>query len=998
MNMRYLQIIFITIILTSISVKAQEYRPNNKQIKTRTDQAVILKNATIHPEPGKILKNADLVVKNSRIVAIGKNIRLPENAVTYSLNGAHIYHSFIDVFSDFGIKDIDKAKRNSQPQYESKRNGYYWNDHIRPSQTAIDHFEFDEKKAKQMRKMGFGAVNTHIPDGLIRGTGMLLGLQSDEHQLPKIIADKTAQYWSFKRSQQTRQSYPNSIMGKMALMRQVFWDSDWYQETKPGEKDLSLEAFNRQKSLPKLFHAGDYLNALRADKIADEFDKDFIILADNDLYKRIDDIKATNAQFILPLDYPDAYDMSRPYLSRELSLEMMKHWYQAPANPGMMEEKNIPFAFSLHGLDKMSNFKKQLKKAIAHGLSKPQALAALTTIPAAMLNQQDDNGKLEKGKLANFIITSKPIFSDDNQIYENWILGKQHRLKNRRQADLTGKYKLELDDTDYSVSIKKKGDKYKAEVEKDSMLFPNKLTIKDKWFRLLLKTDNEEDKSYIRMSARIDKNIDALKGSAVLADGQEVDFFLTKEKADLTSKESAEKENAKNKEDDDYQPIAVTYPNLTYGVEDVQTQQQKPMLIKNATLITGEANKELESTDILLKNGKISKIGKDLSATNAQIIDATGKYVSSGIVDEHSHIAGTSINEAGQNSSAEVKMEDALNPDDVSIYRALSGGVTTIQLLHGSANPIGGQSAILKLKWGANADEMLIDDADPFIKFALGENVKQSNWGSNTRFPQTRMGVEQVFIDYFSRAKEFEERKKTGDYRKDEELETLLEIINSERFISSHSYVQSEIVMLMRVAEQFDFTVNTFTHILEGYKVADKMKEHGAGGSTFSDWWAYKYEVNDAIPYNAALMHEQGVVTAINSDDAEMMRRLNQEAAKSMKYGVVAPEDAWKFVTLNPAKLLHLDDRLGSLKEGKDADVVIWNDHPLSVYAKAEKTIIEGVTYFDRERADQRLKEAKKTRQFLINKLIEANEKGLKTQPIKKQDKEYHTCESIDKH
>ena len=422
--MRYLQIIFIAILLTSISVEAQEYRPDNKQIKTRTDQAVVLKNATIHPEPGKTLKNADLVVKNSKIVAIGNNIRLPENAVTYQLNGAHIYHSFIDVFSDFGIKDINKAKRGRQPQYESKRNGYYWNDHIRASQSAVDHFEFDEKKAKQMRKMGFGAVNTHISDGLIRGTGMFVGLQSDEHQLPKVIADETAQYWSFNRSKQTRQSYPNSIMGKMALMRQVFEDADWYEKTKPEEKDLSLEAFEKQKNLPQLFHAGDYLNALRADKIADEFDQDFVLFADNDTYKRIDEIKATNAQFILPLDFPDAYDMSKPYLSRELSLEMMKHWYQAPANPAMMEEKNIPFAFSLHGLDKMADFKKQLKKAIDHGLSKEQALAALTTIPASMLGHPDENGKLEKGKLANFIVTSKPIFSDDNQIYENWILGK----------------------------------------------------------------------------------------------------------------------------------------------------------------------------------------------------------------------------------------------------------------------------------------------------------------------------------------------------------------------------------------------------------------------------------------------------------------------------------------------------------------------------------------------------------------------------------------------
>jgi imidazolonepropionase-like amidohydrolase len=977
--------------------QAQEYRPDNKQIKTRTDQAVVLKNATLHPEPGKTLESAHLVIKNGRIIDMGKTISVPKNAVTYQLNGAHIYHSFIDVFSDFGIKKIDKAKQGSQPQYESSRNAYYWNDHIRPTQNAVDHFKFDEKSAKKLRQLGFGAVNTHINDGIIRGTGMLVGLHSNDYETPKIIADKTAQFWSFDRSDQTRQSYPNSIMGKMALMRQVYWDADWYDNNQPEEKDLSLEAFNSQKELPQLFHAGDYLNALRADKIAEEFNQDFIVFADNDTYKRIDAIKSTNARFILPLTFPEAYDMSRPYLVRELSLEMMKHWYQAPANAAMMEKNNIAFAFSLTGLDKTSNFKKHLAKAIKHGLTKEQALAALTTIPASYLELKDESGKLEKGNLANFIITDNPLFSDNMKIYENWILGKQHRLNNRKTIDITGNFQLEVNNEKFEVSIKKKKKSYNVKVTKDTLTYPSKLSYENNWMRLIIKSKEKKESSYMRLSLRIERPIEQLKGSAILGDGKEVDFRLSP-KSKETAKTSTDNENEDSDEakSDPYQPLPITFPNLTYGVEDVTTNQQKPILIKNATLITGEADNELENTDILLKKGKINKIGKALEASKAQVINASGKYVSAGIVDEHSHIAGTSINESGQNSSAEVKMEDALNPDDVSIYRALSGGVTTIQLLHGSANPIGGQSAILKLKWGASADEMLIDKADPFIKFALGENVKQSNWGSNSRFPQTRMGVEQVFIDYFSRAKAYEERKKSGDYRKDEELETLLEIINDERFISCHSYVQSEIVMLMRVAEQFDFKINTFTHILEGYKVADKMQAHGAGGSTFSDWWAYKYEVNDAIPFNAALMHEQGVVTAINSDDAEMMRRLNQEAAKSMKYGDVAPEDAWQFVTLNPAKLLHLDDRLGSLKEGKDADVVIWNNHPLSVYARAEKTIIEGVVYFDRERADRKLADAKQTRQFLINKLIEANEKGLKTQPIKKQDKEYSTCETID--
>ena len=261
------------------------------------------------------------------------------------------------------------------------------------------------------------------------------------------------------------------------------------------------------------------------------------------------------------------------------------------------------------------------------------------------------------------------------------------------------------------------------------------------------------------------------------------------------------------------------------------------------------------------------------------------------------------------------------------------------------------------------------------------------------------MGVEQVYVDYFSRAKAYDEAKKSGKpYRKDIELEVLAEILNKERFISCHSYVQSEINMLMKVAERFNFNINTFTHILEGYKVADKMKAHGVGGSTFSDWWAYKFEVNDAIPYNAAIMHNQGVVTAINSDDAEMSRRLNQEAAKSVKYGGVSEEDAWKFVTLNPAKLLHIDDKVGSIKVGKDADLVLWSDHPLSIYAKAEKTIIEGVTYFDIDRDQQMRNNIKKERSELINMMMKAKNKGLKTQPIKKKEKELMHCDSEDHH
>jgi imidazolonepropionase-like amidohydrolase len=347
------------------------------------------------------------------------------------------------------------------------------------------------------------------------------------------------------------------------------------------------------------------------------------------------------------------------------------------------------------------------------------------------------------------------------------------------------------------------------------------------------------------------------------------------------------------------------------------------------------------------------------------------------------------VNEGGQNSSAEVTIEDVVNSDDINIYRNLAGGVTAANLLHGSANPIGGRAAFIKLKWGYNPDEMLVKDAPKYIKFALGENVKQSNWGDTERlrFPQSRMGVEQVYEDYFSRALAYQKEWDSYNASKgkiaprfDIELETLSQILNKKRFITCHSYVQSEINMLLKVAEKYNFKIQTFTHILEGYKVADKMAKHGVGGSTFADWWGYKYEVNDAIPYNAALMNNVGVTVSINSDDAEMSRRLNHEVAKTLKYGGVTEEQAWNFVTLNPAKLLQVDDKVGSIKVGKDADVVLWSDSPLTIYARAEKTVVDGIIFFDIEQENAKNELVQKERNELINLLLEAKNKGLKTQ------------------
>ncbi|MGB3607040.1 amidohydrolase family protein, partial [Psychroserpens sp.] len=637
-----------------------------------------------------------------------------------------------------------------------------------------------------------------------------------------------------------------------------------------------------------------------------------------------------------------------------------------------------------------------------------KALEALTIVPSQILGKSAEIGSLQNGAYANFLITSGDIFEKKTTLFENWVQGEKTVLKDMAVIDIRGDYEFTLAGDDYKMTLKGELEKLKSDITSDGKKRGSTVSYASDWINIAMTTKDSTQQDFIRLVANVSDG-SSLNGSAIFPNGNEMTFFGKKIKAAATSEETTKDEN--NEKDDDKDDdnneetldaeikeiLPISYPNVAYGF--VEQPKAETLLFKNATVWTNETDGILEDTDVLIKNGKIAKIGKNLSDGSARVIDAKGKHLTAGVIDEHSHIAASSINEGGQNSSAEVSIEDVIDDEDIDIYRNLAGGVTSIQILHGSANPIGGRSAIIKLKWGASAENMIYNDSPKFIKFALGENVKQSNWGDNVRnrFPQTRMGVEQVYIDYFNQAKAYDALKKSGKaYRKDIELDVLAEILNGERFISCHSYVQSEINMLMKVAEQFGFTVNTFTHILEGYKVADKMKSHGAGGSTFSDWWAYKYEVNDAIPYNAAIMHKAGVVVAINSDDGEMARRLNQEAAKSVKYGGISEEEAWKFVTLNPAKLLHIDARVGSLKVGKDADVVLWTDHPLSIYAKAEKTIIEGVTYFDLKRDEQLRAQIEKEKSQLINQMMVAKHEGLKTQPIKKTEKDQMHCDYLD--
>ena len=975
--------ILVCALLGCASLMAQDYFPKNDGVKTKNTNFTAFTNAKIYVTPTNIIQNGTLLIKNGKVVQVGKSVAIPPNTVVEDVSGKTIYPSFIDVYSGFGVKMPEKARASGRSaQYDASREGFYWNDHIMPENMAISKFTYDAKKAKELRKAGFGVVNAHIQDGIARGSGLLVALNDEGNASQRILDDKSAQYFSFTRSIAKLQSYPTSLMGTTSLLRQMYHDMNWYSQGNVETKDRSLEALISNTGLKQIIHAGENGNVLRADKIGDQFGVQYTIVAGGDEYEYIQDIKNTNATLIVPINFPKAYDVSNPYEAEFVTLKDMRHWNLAPSNPKVLEENKVPFSLTLHGLESTGDFKSKLMKALSYGLSKTKALEALTTVPANILGKSGQIGSLQPNHEANFLITSGDIFEKGTILYENWVQGSKHIIADRNQKNINGDYDLSIGGTTYKLSLSGELGKTKAAVAEDDKKLETKASYKSNWLNVAF--TNESGETY-RLVSLVDSQQDNLDGKLVLPNGEETQFTAVK------TASQDEKNNSRPTKSTP-ETVALTYPNVGFGHTNKAIQED--MLFKNATVWTGE--EILTDTDVLVKAGKISKIGQDLKGGRAKVIDATGKHLTAGVIDEHSHIAGLSINEAGHNSTAEVRMTDVIDPKDIDIYRNLAGGVTTIQLLHGSANPIGGQSAIIRLKWGENADGLIFQNMPKFIKFALGENVKQSNWQSFSRFPQTRMGVEQVFVDYFQRAKEYDAKKKAGQsVRYDEEMETLAEILNGERFISCHSYVQSEINMLMKVAEKFDFTVATFTHILEGYKVADKMAEHGVGGSTFSDWWAYKYEVNDAIPYNAAIMASQGVTVAINSDDAEMSRRLNQEAGKTVKYGGMSEIEAWKTVTLNPAKLLHIDDRVGSIQVGKDADLVLWNNHPLSVYAKAEKTIIEGAVYFDLEK-DKMLRESiKKERSQLISLMLNEKEKGARMQGPKQNKKQKFHCDSL---
>jgi imidazolonepropionase-like amidohydrolase len=968
--MRKILIAIVLLQNTMVAFSQQTYPRND--IAFSPNDCYAFTNATVVKDAQNTLQNATVVIRKGKIVSVGSDAP-PKDAVVVNCKGKYIYPSFIDAYTDYGMVAQQTQGRGfnfggPSQMVSTTKGAYAWNMAVKAEADASKVFAVNDTKAKDMRGNGFGVVLTHVNDGIVRGNGTLVSLANDKEN-KVILKEKASAHYSFNKGSST-QDYPNSLMGSIALLRQTYLDAQWYK-SKPVEEgiNLSLQAFNELQSLPQIIEAGEKWQDLRAVKIAKEFNTNYIVVGGNNEYQRINDIKNSGASFIMPLTLPQAGDVEDPNDARFTALSEMKHWEMANGNLAQFEKNNINFALTSYGLREANAFMTNLRKVIAAGLSETKALEALTKIPATLLGVQNQVGTIEAGKWANLLITSGPIFKEKTILFQNWIQGKPYVIKEEGFTDYRANYNFKLGNDTYVLELS--GDAAKPTAKllgKDT----TKVDLKLNDNLVGLSFNLKKDSSKVTRLSGVNMGT-SWQGNGQLANGSWVKWSADKTKDFVEKVDSAKKDMSKKPE----APSGMMYPFNGYGWKEKPLQEN--VVYKNATVWTNEKDGKLENADVHISNGRIVAVGKNLTAKDAKTVDATGKHITAGIIDEHSHIAAVAINECSQSVTAEVRMGDVINPEDISIYRQLSGGVTAVHILHGSCNTIGGQTQLIKLRWGANAEEMKYAGWDGFIKFALGENVKRSGSQQNNRYPDTRMGVEQLLEDAFTRARDYEKMGNTK--RRDLELDALVEILNNKRFITCHSYVQSEIVALMRVAEKFNFKVNTFTHILEGYKVADKMKAHGAAVSTFSDWWAYKMEVVDAIPQNPYLMHKVGLNVAINSDDNEMARRLNQEAAKSVKYAGMDEQEALKMVTLNPAIMLHIADKTGSIKVGKDADIVLWNTHPLSIYAKAEKTLVDGVVYFDREKDVLQQEAVTKERNRLIQKMIGAKKGGEKMGP-----------------
>lgn len=893
-----------------------------------------LVGARVVTRPGTTLERATIVIRDGWIVEVGPEVRPPADARVWDMSGQTIYPGFIDPYVNtaaavlggapngevgrggtgstagsyrfFGVAGQERDPGSAGPGYA--------NPDVVPERRVVDGWTPDAKLVEEYRELGFAAVNLVPNKGVVRGQSTVVAL-GDAGPNELVIKADVAQHVAFAVSSGD-DTFPNSLMGVVSLVRQTFLDAQYSARLTGGPADsgpprAARPAYNAslaalQKTLagnsrqPVVFEPQSTLMVERAGIVGRELGLDFQMVASGQEWRRPELAKATGASFIVPVVFPAPPKFPDDAAWENVSLDQLRHWDWAAENPAILRRNGVEIALTTHGLGDRKDFRKNIRAAVDRGLSESDALAALTTVPARLLGLSSQLGTLDPGKVANLTVCdAKGYFDPEGKLRSVWVDGQPYEMAPGKDTKAEAKVQT-------------------ADAEKDK----------------------EKDKD------KTDPKADAAKAKKT-----------AEEQRDLARKRLA------NSPLDGRGPLA----------------SPPALLISGVTVWTSAEVGILTNASVLVVDGKIRSVGavaKDALPAGTLQLDLPGVHVTPGILDCHSHsmVLG-GVNEGTLPSSAMVRIADVVNSDTESIHQQLAGGVTMVNLLHGSANPIGGQNCVIKLRDGEGPEALKFRNAPSGIKFALGENVKQSNWGEKhtTRFPQTRMGVPTFFQNRFTAAQQYVAAMKRSEaggppVRRDLELEALAEIIEGTRLIHCHSYRQDEIVAFLRTMESFGVRVATLQHILEGYKVADEIAKHGAGASTFADWWNFKVEVVDAIPYAASLMRDRGVLVSINSDSGDHARRLNFEAAKAVKYGATPEAEALKFVTINAARQLRVDRWVGSLEPGKDADLALWSGSPLDSTSLCLQTWVDGRKYFDRALESGRVKALSDERAALIAK------------------------------
>jgi len=958
-------------------------------IREHTPFVTAFTNARIVLGPGRVVPQGTLVIRDGVITDAGPNAKTPADAAVRDMKGLTLYPGFMDAYAEAGVR--------AKSQEEAARQGSaYWNRWVTPQFSVGREFSPDTAMFRKLRSQGFTTIVAAPPSGIIKGTSAVLAL-GDGDPTEMMILPGAALHVSLKpvTADPASPGYPDSPMGAYTLVRQALLDADWYGAAQAEwarhpdlprpETNDALAALSDPAMMGRtlMIDAPDELYALRADRLAREFGRAAILRGSGREYRRLDAIRAAGRAVIVPLAFPGPPPVGNPDEAVNVSLEELMHWDLAPENPARLARAGVPIAFTADGLPDSVTFLDAVRKAVRRGLDKDAALRALTVAPAAMFGLAQRLGTLDPGRDADIVVADGDIFARKTKVREVWVGGRRFDVVPPAPADPRGSWSLRIEpgaQTGRDAGVARSG---LLTIAGEPGALTGSITLgrgaKLKAAEMLearlsftFRSDSLGVDGTTRMSGTVADS--EMVGAGAWPGGSPFTWSARRAAAYLAPPDTTAPDSLVAAS------FPVTYPLGEFG-RTTPPEQPAAVLFRDATVWTSGPAGVIEHGSVLVERGRVAAVGRDVRAPRgARVVECAGRHLTPGIIDCHSHTASDGgINESGQTVTAEVRIGDFIDPNDVDIYRQLAGGVTAAHVLHGSANTIGGQNQLIKMRWGANPEEMKFAGAPPTIKFALGENVKQSNWGDKytTRYPQTRMGVEQILRDEFAAARnyqadwrEWNRTKKGIRPRRDLELEAMVEVLDGKRRIHCHSYRQDEILMLMRVCDDFGIRNVTYQHVLEGYKVADELARRGDGGSTFSDWWAYKMEVYDAIPYNGVLMQDAGVVVSFNSDSGELARRLNAEAGKARKYGGMSEADALKLVTLNPARQLGVEGRVGSIEVGKDGDLALWSGPPLSTLSRCEQTWIDGRKYFDREEDRAAREREREMRAVLVQKAL----------------------------